>query len=261
LEADGLTAFDYLTGAAGVPPGQVIVHGQSLGSFIAGGVAARRPTGGAVLESSATTTEEWVDASHRGIARMLVRVEIDPSLRGRGNLSNMAAIDEPLLILVGAADRTTPPRLSQALYAASPLPAERKTLAVIPRANHVDVMDRPERSAPIAPGWRGSAIEPRSGVRRLVVSGGALGEDLAAVFGDADRMFELGGKRAVAGDGGPAVLEDLGRRLADVDHRLDREEHAGLQLRTGPRLGGMDHLRASWKARPRPWPQKSRTTE
>jgi hypothetical protein len=97
-----------------------------------------------VLESSATTTEEWVDASHRGIARMLVRVEIDPSLRGRGNLSNMAAIDEPLLILVGAADRTTPPRLSQALYAASPLPAERKTLAVIPRANHVDVMDRPE---------------------------------------------------------------------------------------------------------------------
>jgi pimeloyl-ACP methyl ester carboxylesterase len=122
----------------------VIVHGHSLGSFIAGGIAARRPTGGAVLESSATTAEDWVDASHRGIARMLVRVKIDPALRGRGNLSNMSLIDEPLLILVGGQDRTTPPRLSQALYAASPLAPARKAIAVIERANHVDVMDRPE---------------------------------------------------------------------------------------------------------------------
>ena len=147
LEADGLASFDHLNRVVGVPAERIIVHGQSLGSFIAGHVAASRPTGGVVLESSATTAEDWVDASHRGLMRMLVRVEIDESLRGRGNLANMARIDEPLLILVGQRDRTTPPSLSQALYAASPLAEGRKRLAVVPRANHNDVMIQPEAIA------------------------------------------------------------------------------------------------------------------
>lgn len=114
LEADGVAAFDWLTGKVGVAPEQVVIHGQSLGSFIAGRVAVDRPAGGVVLESSATTTEDWVAESHRGIKHMLVRADIDPALLGRGNLANMAPIEEPLLILVGAADRTIPPRLPQA---------------------------------------------------------------------------------------------------------------------------------------------------
>jgi len=147
LEADGLAAFDHLTRNIGIAPERVIVHGQSLGSFIAGHVAANRPTGGAVLESSATTAEEWADANRRGLMRLLVRVEIDETLRGRGNLTNMSRIDEPLLILVGQNDRTTPPPLSQALYAASPLPAARKRLAIVPGADHNNVMTRPQAIA------------------------------------------------------------------------------------------------------------------
>ena len=147
LEADGLAAFDHLTRNIGIAPERVIVHGQSLGSFIAGHVAANRPTGGAVLESSATTAEEWADANRRGLMRLLVRVEIDETLRGRGNLTNMSRIEEPLLILVGQNDRTTPPPLSQALYAASPLPAARKRLAIVPGADHNNVMTRPQAIA------------------------------------------------------------------------------------------------------------------
>jgi len=143
LEADGLAAFDHLTVALGVAPARIVVHGQSLGSFIAGRVAAERPAAGVVLESSATTTEDWVDANLRGVARLVVRAEIDPALRGRGNLANMARIEEPMLILVGAADRTTPPALSQRLYAASPLAPARKTLAVIEGAGHTNVLTRP----------------------------------------------------------------------------------------------------------------------
>ncbi len=142
LEADGVAAFDHLARLTG-DPSRIVVHGQSLGSFIAGRVAAERPTGGVVLESSATTTEEWVAANLRGAARLVVRAEIDPALRGRGNLANMARIEEPLLILVGEDDRTTPPALSQRLHAASPLPPGRRTLAVIAGANHTDVLTRP----------------------------------------------------------------------------------------------------------------------
>jgi fermentation-respiration switch protein FrsA (DUF1100 family) len=147
LEADGVAAFDYLEGFLRVPASRIVVHGQSLGSFIAGRVAAERPAAGVVLESSATTTEDWVAANLRGARRLVVRAEIDPALRGRGNLANMARIEEPLLLLVGGADRTTPPSLSQALYAASPLPEGRKTLAIVPVAGHNDVLLKPEAIA------------------------------------------------------------------------------------------------------------------
>jgi hypothetical protein len=56
-------------------------------------------------------------------------------------------------------------------------------------------------------------------------------------------MFELGGEALVASDGGPAVIEQLHRGLAEVDHRLDRHEHAGAQLRTGAGATGVDHFR------------------
>ena len=147
FENDGLAAFDHLAGALAVPTSRIVVHGQSLGSFIAGHVAANRPAAGVVLESSATTTEEWADANLGGITRLFVRVEIAQALRGRGNRANMPRIEEPLLLLVGERDRTTPPRLSRALYEASPLAPGRKALAIVPRAGHEDVMLRPEAAA------------------------------------------------------------------------------------------------------------------
>ena len=147
MEADALATFDYLRSLLG--SGQkIVLHGHSLGSFIAGHVAANRPAAGLVLESSATTTEQWVAASTPGAAKLFIRkIDIEKGLRGRGNLANMARIEEPVLLLVGAKDSTTPPRLSQGLYAASPLPPTRKTLRTIEGAGHEDVMTKPQSIA------------------------------------------------------------------------------------------------------------------
>jgi fermentation-respiration switch protein FrsA (DUF1100 family) len=49
-------------------------------------------------------------------------------------------IEEPLLIVVGGKDKTTPPVLSQRLYEASPLPEGRKQLVLVPQAGHNNVM-------------------------------------------------------------------------------------------------------------------------
>ena len=142
MEADALAAFDYLRGLGG-GGGRIVVHGHSMGSFLAGHVGAHRPAAGIVLESSATTTEQWVEAGTPGAAKPFIRkVDIAPSLRGRGNLANMARIEERLLLLVGAKDGTTPPRLSAGLYAASPLPGSRKTLKTVTGAGHADVMTK-----------------------------------------------------------------------------------------------------------------------
>ncbi len=136
-EEDALAAFDYLRRATSGP---ILVHGHSMGSFMAGHVAANRDTAAAILESSATTTEDWVASRTGGIVGKLVRVELDPALKGRGNAANVARIEEPLLIIVGGKDKTTPPVLSQRLYDASPLPAGRKQLVLVPQANHQNVM-------------------------------------------------------------------------------------------------------------------------
>jgi len=139
LESDALAIFDYV---ASLPhlSGRLFVHGHSLGSFVAGYVAAHRPTAGVVLESSATTPEDWVEAATPGYVKPFIRTKISDELKNRGNLPNMPLIEEPLLIVVGQKDSTTPPRLSQALFAASPLPTTRKTLLIIRGADHKDVM-------------------------------------------------------------------------------------------------------------------------
>jgi pimeloyl-ACP methyl ester carboxylesterase len=144
FESDAVVAFDYL---AGQGDRNIVVHGQSLGSFAAGHVAANRPAAGVVLESSVTTTEDWAKVLMPSLARPFVRVEIAESLRGRGNLANVRLIEEPLLLLVGAKDETTPPHLSRSLYEASPLPPQRKRLAVIARAGHDNVLEQAEAAA------------------------------------------------------------------------------------------------------------------
>src|SRR5258706_12803516 len=61
-------------------------------------------------------------------------------------------------------------------------------------------------------------------------------EDLVALVRHADRVLELRRERAVAGDRGPAVAQDLHRVAAEIDHRLSGQEHAGFQhdALTGP---------------------------
>lgn len=148
LEADGLTAFDYLRRVDGVDPARIIVHGQSLGSFIAGHVGAHRDTAGVVLESSVTTAEDWIAA--RIGAEQARLISIDPALRGRGNAGNVRAIAEPLLLIVGADDAVTPRALTEALHAASPLSETRKFMAIVPGAGHNDTLLHPPALAAYA---------------------------------------------------------------------------------------------------------------
>lgn len=144
LEADALQVYDQVRAMpelAGVP---LIVHGQSLGSFVAGHVATQRPVAGLVLEASATTAQDWVEASMRGRSVPPgTRVRVSESLARSGNLERVRRIRLPLMVLVGANDPVTPPALSERLFAESATPAALKRLHVIAGAGHNDVPVRP----------------------------------------------------------------------------------------------------------------------
>ena len=142
----------------------VLVHGQSLGSFMAGEVARQRSLDGLVLESSATTAEDWVkgfvDANpfvRRGV--------VEGGLQGQGNLALMSVLDEPLLIVVGEHDRTTRPAMSQRLFEVARLPPTMKELLVVPDAGHNDASAHPSFAAAIvrllARGDRGVKLSSR----------------------------------------------------------------------------------------------------
>ena len=136
LKADALATFDAV--AAEVGPGRVVVHGHSLGSFLASHVGAHRDAGGVVLENSATTTADYARSRFDlyPVFRPFVRLEVGEALRGEGSLGPVREIEEPLLVLAGALDARIPAWMSDSLYAASPLPPGRKRLAVFATAGH-----------------------------------------------------------------------------------------------------------------------------
>ena len=128
LKADALALFDELQRRAGARP--IVVHGLSLGSFM----AAQRPVGGLVLESSAPDLQEWVRASVPGYAKPFIRVKIAPALLRESNAAALRQYSGPLLVVTGSNDSTTPPRLSQALFAAATSPDKR--IFIVPGATH-----------------------------------------------------------------------------------------------------------------------------
>jgi fermentation-respiration switch protein FrsA (DUF1100 family) len=144
LARDAVTAYDYLRGLQGIAADGVVVHGQSLGSFMAGSVADQRPVAGVVLESSATTVQEWSRYSTPWFAKPFVRVRVDPALRQMGNLAVVQRLKHPLLVLVGARDNQAPPALSRRLYQEAAVPASMKRLHVFPDAGHNNVPAHPD---------------------------------------------------------------------------------------------------------------------
>ncbi|WP_024889433.1 alpha/beta hydrolase [Luteimonas huabeiensis] len=147
LLADALTVHDHVRDDARLGGLPLIVHGHSLGSFMAGHVAAARRLDGLVLEGSVTTTEDWAThlRSRQPLwARMLVRrVAPEGALAGKGNLGVVAALDEPVLIVAGADDAVTPPRFAQALFDAASPPGGRKRLLIVSGRDHMSATDSP----------------------------------------------------------------------------------------------------------------------
>jgi pimeloyl-ACP methyl ester carboxylesterase len=141
LEQDALVAYDYIRGTLAVPHSQLLVHGLSLGSFMAAQVALERPVAALVLEGSGTTVEDWARMSVPWYAKPLVRLDIDPAIADKGTLAAVKHSQAPLLILAGKRDDQAPWRMSQTLFENAATPAESRELLVIEQAGHMDMLD------------------------------------------------------------------------------------------------------------------------
>ena len=154
LMSDAVEAYDAVRADATLGGLPVVVHGHSLGSFMAGALADGRTLDGLVLESTVTTAEAWtafLRSQQRWWIRAVVwRVRPGETLRGLGNAGPVSRLDEPVLFVVGEDDDVTPPEFSRELFEAAPGPEEDRRLVVVAGRDHMNAADSPEFRAAMA---------------------------------------------------------------------------------------------------------------
>lgn len=131
--ADARALYDRLDQLLGepVPAARRVLHGMSLGSSVAAGLAADRPAAGIVLEASFDTCCRWHSSRLFGLPMqwLMWRERHDVAAKLRG-------VVIPKLILHGRADDAVPLAWAQALHDAV---QGDKRLIVYERGGHADL--------------------------------------------------------------------------------------------------------------------------
>lgn len=143
VKSDALAIYDFVCERAG--PRRLIVHGVSLGSFIAAHIAAHRPVDGLVLEATAPDVRSWARRQIPWYAKPFVRLKIAPALLEASNEAVVRRYTGPLMLLTGAEDPVTPREFALALYEASP--SEVKRVLIVRGAGHGDALAFPKAVA------------------------------------------------------------------------------------------------------------------
>jgi fermentation-respiration switch protein FrsA (DUF1100 family) len=129
LYIDSEAAFAHLLGM-GYRANQIILHGESLGAAAAIDLASHRPCAAVILEAPFTSASDVAGTILPILGPLLVR--------SYNSLPKMRQIQAPKLFMQGDHDEIIPPRLGQALYAATPPPKE---FWVVEGAGHNDILE------------------------------------------------------------------------------------------------------------------------
>jgi len=124
----------------------IIVHGYSLGSFIAGHLAKNEIVDGLVLQGSATNVDDWIDKKTPWYTKPFLTIVVDDAFNAVDNevvVSNFYR--GPLLVIGAENDEQVPVELSNALYNASK--SENKKLVIVEGADHGSMLDKPKEIA------------------------------------------------------------------------------------------------------------------
>lgn len=117
LKEDALRIYDFVRASTS---GKLLVYGYSLGGFMASHIAANRSIDGLVLEGSATTPADVVDAQIPWYFKPFVNVTISDNLKTIDNLAATSQYKGKILVITGGKDTTMPAYLGQQLYDNSP---------------------------------------------------------------------------------------------------------------------------------------------
>jgi fermentation-respiration switch protein FrsA (DUF1100 family) len=129
LYKDGMAAYDYLVQKEGILPGNIVLHGHSIGAAVAVEVALDRSVKSVILESAFTSTRDMAKT-------MSLFFLLSPLLPPNyNNLEKMPRIHAPKLIIHGDGDEIVPFSMGERLFASA---TEPKHFLRIEEAGHND---------------------------------------------------------------------------------------------------------------------------
>jgi fermentation-respiration switch protein FrsA (DUF1100 family) len=120
-------AYDHLVAELEIDPDRVVAHGRSLGGAVMADLAARRPVGGLVLEST------FVSAY-----RVMTRLAVLPVDQFQ-TLKKLSRVEVPVLVMHGSADEIIAPWHGRRL--AEEVPEERRSVLWVEGAGHNDLTE------------------------------------------------------------------------------------------------------------------------
>ena len=137
LISDANQQFDYIKQQ--LLPSKIIIHGFSLGSFIAGQVAVIKTPEALVLQGSATNIDEWIDERMPWYSKLFINIDVEPAFYKVDNRAVVSkGYNKPLFIIAGENDDQAPVVLSRRLFDASQ--SKIKQLMVVENANHSNML-------------------------------------------------------------------------------------------------------------------------
>ncbi|TVR14735.1 MAG: alpha/beta fold hydrolase [Balneolaceae bacterium] len=157
LKTDARVAYNYARNGAPSPQETIIVHGHSMGSFLAAMIADENEVAGYILEGPITEVNRWTRRLVPWIARPFVRFRIDQPIQEQNNLERVSRIYAPVLITGGAFDDITPFRMAAELYEASA--STQKRLVEVNGAKHNDLPRFRQYREALATFYAGLGIE------------------------------------------------------------------------------------------------------
>ena len=134
LKSDASSALDYLREREPARP--LVVHGVSLGGFVAAYVAANQTVNGLVLEATAPDAETWAREQVPWFAKPIIRLHLEPAVLAESNIERVKRHAGPLLLMTGSKDSVTPPEFMALMFDASVSPAKRMVVAKGARHGH-----------------------------------------------------------------------------------------------------------------------------
>jgi uncharacterized protein len=137
IQTDAETAYRYSKELMDGDSGSIIVHGHSMGSFLASYLAEKEDVSGYILESPVTEVSEWTRSLIPWVLRPFIRFEIDEIVKAQSNSEKVKLIKAPLLIIGGNSDEITPFKMAEELRGISE--SGRVTLVEINGGGHNDL--------------------------------------------------------------------------------------------------------------------------
>lgn len=138
LKADALAAYAFVTDSLGAAPERLVLHGHSIGTFLATDVGAARAVAGVVLENPITTPERWADHLVPWFLDPFISLDLPETLTGESNLAALRRTASPVLVLAGGADVITDPAMARELAGVRP---EATRLVVVEEGGHNRLFD------------------------------------------------------------------------------------------------------------------------